>query len=136
MPDSSPDTIRVLAAVVLRYGRYLVCRRPAHKRHGGLWEFPGGKLEPGETLLHAARRELAEELGVTTISVEEPVFEVHDTGSPFVIEFVPTEVEGTPQCLEHSELAWARVEDLTTMELAPSDRRFVEWMVAGESSAR
>jgi 8-oxo-dGTP pyrophosphatase MutT (NUDIX family) len=53
----------VLAAVIRRQDRYLVCRRPAHKRHGGLWEFPGGKLEPGETLLEAARRELREELG-------------------------------------------------------------------------
>ena len=129
----SATPVRVVAAVVRRYGRLLVCQRPAHKRHGGLWEFPGGKLEPGETLLDAARRELHEELGVTTVSVEEPVFEVHDAGSPFVIEFVPTEVEGTPQCLEHSELAWARLEDLTTMELAPGDRRFVAWMVGGES---
>ena len=48
--------MRVLAAVVRRDDRYLVCRRPAHKRHGGLWEFPGGKIHAGETLLGAARR--------------------------------------------------------------------------------
>ena len=118
--------------MIERDGRLLVCQRPAHKRHGGLWEFPGGKLEAGETLLDAARREMAEELGVTTVSVEAPLFEVHDAGSAFVIEFVPTVIEGTPQCLEHSELAWARLEDLLTMELAPSDRRFVEWLREAE----
>src|SRR5690242_21147044 len=69
---------RVLAAVVLRYGRYLVCRRPAHKRHGGLWEFPGGKLEPGESLLDAANRELTEELNVSVVSVGEPIYSAHD----------------------------------------------------------
>src|SRR5690606_20769929 len=62
-------TIRVLAAVIRRDGRWLVCRRPAHKRHGGLWEFPGGKLEPGESLLEAATRELEEELAVRVTGV-------------------------------------------------------------------
>ena len=50
-----------MAAVIERDGKLLVCRRPGHKRHGGLWEFPGGKLEPGETIVDAARRELDEE---------------------------------------------------------------------------
>ena len=62
--------VRVVAAVIERASdegaRLLVCRRPAHKRHGGLWEFPGGKVEAGEDLLHAARRELAEELALET----------------------------------------------------------------------
>ena len=49
-PQASGATVRVLAAVVCRDDRYLVCRRPAHKRHGGLWEFPGGKIHAGETL--------------------------------------------------------------------------------------
>ena len=57
-------TIRVIAAVIARGDRLLVCQRPPHKRHGGLWEFPGGKCEPGESDLEAARRELHEELGV------------------------------------------------------------------------
>jgi 8-oxo-dGTP pyrophosphatase MutT (NUDIX family) len=54
-------TITVLAAVVTRDGRWLLCRRPDHKRHGGCWEFPGGKLEPGETHGQAAARELMED---------------------------------------------------------------------------
>ena len=64
----------VLAAVVQRDDRYLICQRPPHKRHGGLWEFPGGKLEPGETHDHAARRELAEELDVDVRTVGTMLF--------------------------------------------------------------
>ncbi|HSG49130.1 MAG TPA: NUDIX domain-containing protein, partial [Longimicrobiales bacterium] len=56
------EAIPVIAAVIHRDGRYLVGRRPDDKRHGGLWEFPGGKLDPGESWLEAARRELSEEL--------------------------------------------------------------------------
>lgn len=131
MSSTPSQHIRVLAAVVRAGDRYLVCQRPAHKRHGGLWEFPGGKLEAGESLLEAAIRELDEELGVVVTGVEEPLFEIADPGSVFVIEFVPTTIVGTPECLEHAALAWARLEELPAMELAPSDRRFVEWMLAG-----
>ena len=121
----------MLAAVVRDGDRYLVCRRPAHKRHGGLWEFPGGKLEPGESLLDAARREMREELGVDVRSVGDMLLAIADHGSPFVIEFVPVMIAGEPQCLEHSELAWAGLEELRALELAPSDRAFVEF-IAGD----
>ncbi len=126
--------MRVLAAVVSRNDRYLVCRRPAHKRHGGLWEFPGGKLEPGESDAEAARRELREELGVHVAMVGEEHMAVHDEGSPFWIAFVPVHVVGEPACLEHSALAWATMDELREYALAPSDRRFVEWMLARESA--
>lgn len=56
--------IRVVASVIEHEGRLLVCKRPAHKRHGGLWEFPGGKVEPEESDFKAVERELEEELGV------------------------------------------------------------------------
>jgi mutator protein MutT len=62
-------SIRVIAAVLARGEKLLVCQRPPHKRHGGLWEFPGGKVEAGEDDETAARRELAEELGIEVESV-------------------------------------------------------------------
>lgn len=125
--------IPVLAAVIHRDGRYLICLRPAHKRHGGLWEFPGGKLEPYETLLAAANRELTEELGVSALSVGEPLFSIADPGSPFLIEFVPTVIVGEPTCLEHSGLRWATLAELPSLPLAPSDRKFVDFLLARAS---
>ena len=119
---------KVLAAVVQRHEKYLICQRPAHKRHGGLWEFPGGKLEPGETNFDAARRELAEELGVQALAVSSSLFSIADPGSEFMIDFVPTVIDGEPQCLEHLDLKWMSLEGLALLQLAPSDRRFVEFL--------
>lgn len=123
--------IRVVAAVARRGQRYLVARRDPGKRHGGLWEFPGGKLEPGESLQAAVRRELAEELAVEVRSCGEQLFAIADPGSPFIIEFHPVAFEGEPECLEHSELAWVTVAELLRLDLAPSDRRFAEFLDEG-----
>lgn len=122
-------TVRVLAAVIHHDGRYLVCRRPLHKRHGGLWEFPGGKLEPAESDLNAAQRELREELKVEVTALGDELFSVHDPGSPFLIAFVGVHIEGTPMCLEHTELRWCARAELESLALAPSDRRFVSHLL-------
>lgn len=121
---SIDETIRVVAAVVKRDGHFLVCQRPAHKRHGGLWEFPGGKLEAGETIEGAASRELAEELGVLVCSCGDQLFVIDDPDSPFVIAFHPVEFQGEPVCLEHSALAWVTIPTMLSLDLAPSDRCF------------
>ena len=62
-------SVRVVAAVIRRGDTLLVGRRPEAKRHGGMWEFPGGKIDPGETPEDAARRELAEELALSVTAV-------------------------------------------------------------------
>ena len=116
--------MRVLAAVIRDGDRYLLCRRPRHKRHGGLWEFPGGKIEPGEGLLEAAKREMKEELGLDVVAVGEALLARRDPGSPFVIEFVPVQVRGTPQALEHEEIRWVAAGEVAGLELAPSDLVF------------
>ena len=117
---------RVLAAVVERDGRLLLARRPAGKRHAGLWEFPGGKFLPGETPLEAARRELSEELGVEAVAASVLLWAAPDPGSPFRIEFHAVEIRGEPQALEHEALAWVLPDELPLYSLAPSDRAFVE----------
>ncbi|MEO7965524.1 MAG: (deoxy)nucleoside triphosphate pyrophosphohydrolase [Gemmatimonadaceae bacterium] len=128
-PAAPDPTIRVLAAVVERADRYLICQRPLHKRHGGLWEFPGGKCEPGESDADAARREMREELGVTVSEVGGTLMTAHDAGSPYLIAFVAVQFDGEPVCLEHSALAWATPNELVAFDLAPSDQRFVEWLL-------
>jgi len=125
MSGQTSGTVRVLAAVIRRGDRYLLCQRPAQKRHGGLWEFPGGKLEAGEALLDAARRELKEELGVEVSAIGRTLLVVHDEGSPFQIEFVEVEIAGSPSAFEHDEIAWLRRLEITQRNLAPSDRQFV-----------
>jgi 8-oxo-dGTP diphosphatase len=119
----------VIAAVIRRGEKLLVCRRPENKRHGGLWEFPGGKLEDNESLLQAARRELAEELALTVTSIGTIAYATTDEASGFKINFVEVSVEdGEPELLEHSELDWLSPAQLLHIELAPSDRQFAEFL--------
>jgi mutator protein MutT len=116
--------IRVVAAVIERDGRLLVCQRPAHKRHGGLWEFPGGKVHDGESDFAAVRRELEEELGLDTTSVGRELCSIADPGSEYLIVFVATDASGEPVLREHAALAWTFPSDLAQLPLAPSDAVF------------
>jgi mutator protein MutT len=118
------STITVAAAVIHRNGRYLLCRRPAHKRHGGLWEFPGGKLHDGESVTDAIRRELEEELHVEPVSVGPVRVSIHDPGSAFVITFVDVEIAGDPRSTEHDAVEWITAPDLMRYPLAPADSAF------------
>ncbi len=129
-------TTRVLAAVITDGARFLLAERPAHKRHGGLWEFPGGKVEPGESDLEAVRRELREELDVQVTRVGEVLLSVQDPGSEFVIDFVRVDITGTARCIEHTELRWESPEEIVALPLAPSDLRFARALVAGAESGR
>lgn len=122
------ETIDVLAAVIREGTRYLVCRRPAGKRHAGLWEFPGGKIAPGESREDAAARELREELDLKFLRAEESRFSFRDPGSPFVIHFMEVEAAGQPHPTEHDEIRWVSGPDLLDLTLAPADRAFAEWL--------
>jgi 8-oxo-dGTP diphosphatase len=115
---------RVVAAVIEREGRFLLCQRPAHKRHGGLWEFPGGKLAEGETLEAAARRELDEELELNLTRTGRTLFSRRDPGSTFQIEFVEVWADGEPRAMEHTDLRWLRWDELHSVPLAPTDDMF------------
>jgi 8-oxo-dGTP diphosphatase len=107
----------VIAAVINKNSTYLVCRRPSIKRHGGLWEFPGGKIKEGESYLDAARRELSEELNVVVISVGRLLFKAMDPDSPFLIEFVDVGIVGEPEAIEHSEFRWCKVDEFKKLPL-------------------
>jgi 8-oxo-dGTP diphosphatase len=116
----------VIAAVVKRGLRYLICQRPLHKRHGGLWEFPGGKIEPGETLFDAACRELREELAMEVLEVGAVRLALKDDVSGLTINFVDVVADRDPQLLEHNALRWCTPHELLKLNLAPTDREFAE----------
>ncbi len=128
--------IRVVACIIERHGRLLVCQRPVRKRHGGLWEFPGGKLEEGETALDGARRELGEELDLKVSRVWPVEFAMVDPGSEFRIEFVPAEAEGEPRCIEHTRIAWVEEARLLELPLAPSDLAYVRFRTGHDQPVR
>lgn len=126
--------IAVAAAVIEREGRVLLGRRPREKRHGGLWEFPGGKLDRDESLEQAIERELREELGLQFEGLGPTLYRAVDPGSPFEVHFVKVFVRGIPTAIEHEEITWCPWRHLGGLELAPADRRFVaEWTGALES---
>ena len=114
----------MVAAVIERQGSYLVCQRPFEKRHGGLWEFPGGKLLDGEGVKEAASRELHEELGVDVVTVGEPIFSLQDPGSPFLVMFCPVETVGQPTAKEHMDIRWVEAKELLEIKLLPADHQF------------
>jgi (d)CTP diphosphatase len=125
-PPEDEHLVQVVAAVIERNGQLLIARRPAEKRHGGLWEFPGGKLREGESLQEAARRELAEELGLEALAVGPVVFDARDPGTPFLVRFVHVIVEDTPpRPSEHDAVAWLSPDQIRDLPLAPSDASFV-----------
>ena len=106
-------------------GRVLIAQRPATKAMGGLWEFPGGKIEPGETPEGTLIRELAEELG---IAVKADCLAPFTFASHAYAEFhllMPLYVcrrwEGIPQALEHQALKWVRPKDMTAYPMPPAD---------------
>lgn len=135
MPDppphdsSEPQVQTVVAAVIQRGDRFLICRRPEGKNHGGLWEFPGGKVDAGESSEDALKRELHEELAVEATHVGATLFSVRDQKSGFEIQFIPTAVVGEPVAIEHSQIAWSSRFELLSYSLAPSDRSFATFIV-------
>jgi 8-oxo-dGTP diphosphatase len=104
-------------------GEYLACQRPAGKHLGGLWEFPGGKVDSGETPEAALVRELWEELevDVETADAMTPVIWNYGDRSIRLLPFGCRVRNGVPRAVEHAELRWCRPEDFHLLRWAEAD---------------
>ena len=117
----------VVAALIWEDNRFLACQRPAHKARGLLWEFVGGKVEPGETREQALIRECQEELAVT-VAVQDVFMEVDHVYPDLTVHltlFNASITEGIPQKIEHNDLRWITVEEIDQYEFCPADEEIL-----------
>lgn len=124
----------VVAALIWEGDRFLACQRPAHKARGLLWEFVGGKVEPGETHEQALVRECREELGVTVAVGERFLQVVHEYPDLTVrlTLFRAAIAEGVPQKLEHADLRWLTVEEMDAHPFCPADEVILQALREGK----
>lgn len=122
--------IRVTAAVIRDGERVLICKRPVGKRHGGLWEFPGGKVEPGETLFECIVRECREELSITLCPIK-TITAIENGG--YEITFIECEfASGVLTLNEHEECRWISDADIARLEFCPMDRQALAAIFSNE----
>ena len=113
----------VVAALIWDKDKFMICQRPAHKVRGLLWEFVGGKVEPGETKEQALIRECQEELAVT-LSIGDVFMDVVHEYPDLTIHltlFSATIAEGVPQKLEHNDIKWIAPSEISNYEFCPAD---------------
>lgn len=118
----------VVAALIWEGNRFMICQRPAHKARGLLWEFVGGKLEPGETKEQALIRECREELGVT-LSVGTVFMDVLHEYPDLTVHltlFNAAIAEGVPQKLEHEDIRWISTDEIPNYAFCPADESILE----------
>lgn len=121
----------VVAALIWRGEKFMICQRPAHKARGLLWEFVGGKVEAGETKEEALIRECQEELAIRLlvgemfmdVTHEYPDLTVHLT------LFHATIAEGEPQKLEHNDIRWITPQEIPNYEFCPADTEILEKII-------
>lgn len=117
------EITQVVAALIWDGDRFLACQRPAHKARGLLWEFVGGKVEPGETheqaLVRECREELDIELGVDDLYME-VVHEYPDLTVQLSL-YNARILSGTPKLLEHHAIRWITREQIPELDFCPAD---------------
>ncbi len=114
----------VAAALIWDGDQFLICRRPAHKSNALLWEFVGGKAEPGETLEETLIRECREELAIT-VEPREPFMQVMHTYPDITVRLTLLNAvitAGEPQMLEHSDLRWITPDEIPEYNFCPADK--------------
>jgi 8-oxo-dGTP diphosphatase len=126
VPNFSSEIRIIVGAAIISDGRVLACERSEPAEVAGRWEFPGGKVEPGETEHDALVRECEEELGVLVEvggRVGDDVMLGH--GRAVLKVYAATLVKGVPRLIEHSEMRWLAVHELHTVPWLPADAPIV-----------
>ena len=124
--------IEVVAALIWDGERFLICQRPEHKARGLLWEYVGGKVEPGETKEEALIRECKEELGIT-ITVGDVFMDVVHEYPDITVHltlFHASIAEGTIRLLEHNAIAWITPAEIPDYNFCPADKEINEMIVS------
>ena len=115
--------VEVVAALIFKKDRLMICQRPPHKQRGLLWEFVGGKVEAGETKEQALIRECREELGVT-VKVGEVFMKVEHQYPDITVELTVFHAEiaaGEPRLLEHADFRWILPSEIPQYDFCPAD---------------
>lgn len=123
--------IEVVAALICEGDKFMICQRPAHKARGLLWEFVGGKVEPGETKEQALIRECREELAVT-LSVGDVFMDVVHEYPDITVHltlFNATIAEGVPQKLEHNDIRWIAPSEISNYTFCPADEEILKKII-------
>ena len=121
--EKTMKVTEVVAALIWRGDTFMICQRPAHKARGLLWEFVGGKVEPGESQADALVRECREELAVTP-EVGEVFMDVTHQYPDLTVHltlFHATIAEGVPQMLEHHDIRWITPREVNDYDFCPAD---------------
>ncbi|MGB6546029.1 MAG: (deoxy)nucleoside triphosphate pyrophosphohydrolase [Candidatus Acidiferrales bacterium] len=134
--------VTVVAALIEENGRILICQRSRSGSFPLSWEFPGGKVEPGETLVQALAREIHEELGVAcTVGAEQYRTRHRYAQQPELADgleliFFSVQISGPPQNLAFAQIIWERIEALGDYDFLPADRELVAQLVARSAGPR
>ncbi len=118
----------VTAAIVCKDDHILITRRPGGSRHEGMWEFPGGKLDPGESPSEGLRRELLEELGldVAVKEIFEVVYHCYEWGPVLILAYHCAPIGGELRHIQVSDHRWVTPDDLDRYDILPADRPIIE----------
>ena len=129
--NAGEKMVEVVAALIWNKDRFMICQRPAHKARALLWEFVGGKVEPGETKEQALIRECQEELAIT-ISIGNVFMDVVHEYPDITVHltlFNATIVEGIPQKLEHNDIRWITPNEILQYDFCPADEEILKRII-------
>lgn len=128
----------VVAALIWRGDRFMICQRPAHKTRGLLWEFVGGKVEAGERKEDALIRECREELDVI-LSVDDVFMDVTHKYPDLTVHltlFNATIAKGEPKKLEHNDIKWITPSEIPNYDFCPADEEILAEIIRRDGNSQ